>query len=124
MNRVFLIGNLGRDPELRNTPTGKAVASFSLATKDRDKTEWHNIIAWEKTGELCAQYLRKGSKCCVEGSIQSRKYTTKDGVEKTAYEIVAQRVEFLDSRGDGGGERPQGRATAPAARPDDNDVPF
>lgn len=98
MNKVILIGNLGSDPETRQTNSGKSVCNFSLATNeksgDEDKAEWHKIVAWEKTADLCQQYLAKGRKVAVEGSIRTRSWD-KDGVTQYTTEIHAHRVEFL-----------------------------
>ncbi len=111
VNKVILVGNLGREPELRYTPSGQPVANFSLATsrgrKDTngnwtDETEWHRIVAWERMAELASQSLHKGSKVYVEGRIQSRKYTDNQGVERTSYDIVANDLTLLDRRGEGG----------------------
>jgi single-strand DNA-binding protein len=141
VNKAIISGNLGRDPELKTAASGTAVCQFSLATKDRaqvdgkwtDVTEWHNVVCFGKTAELCSEYLRKGSKALVEGSIKSRKWTGKDGVEKTRTEIVAQSVEFLSERQGGGGFANASAAAAPkpqARRGDDftddfsGDVPF
>jgi len=113
VNKVILIGNLGRDPELRYTQTGQAVANFSLATTDRfsskdgdkqERTEWHRIVAWGRTAEICAQYLAKGRSVYVEGRLQTNEWEDKDGQKKRTTEIVAQSVQFLGSRGgDGSG---------------------
>ena len=112
LNKVILIGNLGRDPEVRYLPSGDAVANFSIATsenwKDRngqrqERTEWHNISMFGRLAEIAGQYLKKGSKVYIEGRIQSRKYTGKDGIERTAYDIVANEMKMLDSRQSGGG---------------------
>ena len=114
-NRVILIGNLGRDPEVRRTSGDRSVTEFSLATSetwnDRDgnrqeRTEWHRIVVWGPLGELCGKFLKKGRQAMVEGSIRYRKYTDKDGVEKSATDIVASNVVFLsDARRDGGYDR-------------------
>ena len=122
MNRVTLIGRLGQDPEVRYTESGKAVANFSLATSegrsDNQRTEWHRIVCWEKTAELVGQYLNKGRQVCVEGRIQTRKWTDKEGTEKYTTEIVAYSVEFLGSKADS-------PAPAPAAdHSDDGTIPF
>jgi single-strand DNA-binding protein len=138
VNKVILIGNLGKDPEVRFTQTGSAVANFSIATSeqwnDRDgkrqeRTEWHNIVVWGKQGELCGQYLAKGRQVYVEGSIRTRSYDDKTGTKRYVTEIVAQRIRFL---GGGGGTRvaPEmdsagsddmaGSATPPV----DDDIPF
>ena len=109
LNKIMLIGNLGRDPEMSYTQAGKAVTKFSLAVsrraKDRttgerkDETTWFNIIAWEGLAETCNTYLHKGSKCYIEGRMTSRKYTNKDNVEVTAWEVVAEQMEMLDPKG-------------------------
>lgn len=109
LNKVILIGNLTRDPELRYTPSGTAVCTFSLATnrqwktesgENRDEAEYHRIVAWDKLGEICSQMLKKGKRTYIEGRLQSRKWTGQDGVEKTTVEIVASDMLLLDSRSD------------------------
>ncbi|MCZ6449646.1 MAG: single-stranded DNA-binding protein, partial [Deltaproteobacteria bacterium] len=104
VNKVILIGNLGRDPEVRFTANGRAVANFSIATTEKwvdtngdkqERTEWHNIVVWGKQGETCAQYLAKGRQVYIEGSIRSRSYDDKSGNKRYITEIVAQRVRFL-----------------------------
>jgi len=116
VNRVTLIGRLGRDPDLKYTPGGVAVAKFSLATdevfKDKSgekqqRTEWHNIVAWEKLAEIVKQYLVKGSQVYIEGTIKSHKYKGRDHTEKTAYEIVARSLTML------GGGTPKTTETEP-----------
>jgi single-strand DNA-binding protein len=109
LNKIMLIGNLGRDPEMSYTQTGKAVTKFSLAvnrrSRDRDSNEsreettWFYIVAWEQRGEFANQYLHKGSKVFIEGRMTSRKYTNKDNVEVTAWEVVAENIEILDPKG-------------------------
>lgn len=94
MNRVILVGRLGKDVELRFTAGGKAVAQFSLATSDGKNTDWHQIVCWEKTAEACNKFLAKGRQCAVDGRISYRSYE-KDGVKKYITEIVALHVEFL-----------------------------
>lgn len=116
VNKAILIGNLGRDPELRYTQNGQAVVNFTLATSENwtdksgqrvDRTEWHRIVAWGKTGELCAQYLSKGRTVYVEGRIQTRDWEDKDGNKRQTTEINAQTVQFLGGpRGEGGGGGP------------------
>lgn len=98
MNKVLLIGNLGKDPELKYTPNGKSVCNFSLATNDRNDVSWHNIVAWEKTAELCSQYLSKGSKASIEGRIQYRTWENENGITMRSTDIVAERVEFLETK--------------------------
>lgn len=100
MNKVTLIGNLGKDPELKQTTGGKSVASFTLATKFKDAVEWHNVVVWERQAEICAEYLKKGRQVCVDGRLQTRKYE-KDGQTHWRTEIVANQVIFLGSPGNG-----------------------
>jgi single-strand DNA-binding protein len=104
VNKVILIGNLGKDPELRYTPGGQAVATFPLATTERwsdkngqrqDRTEWHNIVVWGKLAELVNQYLKKGRSAYIEGRITTRSWDDRDGVKKYRTEIVANQVQFL-----------------------------
>lgn len=101
MNKVFLLGNLGNDPELRYTPSQVAVASFSVATtersKDKDITTWHKVVVWDKLAENCKKYLYKGSKILVEGKLQTDSYD-KEGVKHYSTKIVATKVEFLSIR--------------------------
>ena len=104
MNQVILVGNLGADPELRQTGNGKAVVSLRVATQDgQDVTNWHNVVVWERQAEACARYLHKGSKVAVSGRIQYRE-VERDGQRRTYTDIVAHRVEFM-SKGGGEGQR-------------------
>jgi single-strand DNA-binding protein len=105
VNKVILLGNLTRDPELRQMEHNKAVCAFGLATnrnwttetgKKREEPEYHRIVAWDKLAETCHQYLRKGRKVYVEGRLQSHTYTGQDGVEKTAVEVVLEELVMLD----------------------------
>ena len=110
LNKVILIGNLGRDPELRYMPNGDAVCNFSIATSEswndrnsgqrQERTEWHNITLYRRLAEVAGQYLKKGSQVYIEGKIQSRKYTDKQGVERTAYEIIGNEMKMLGGKGD------------------------
>ncbi len=109
INKVILIGNLGKDPELRYTPNSQAVATFSLATNRRwkdkegqqqDQTDWHNIVAWGKQAEICKEYLKKGSSVFVEGRIQYRTYDDKDGNKRYITEIVARSIQMLGRKGE------------------------
>jgi single-strand DNA-binding protein len=111
LNKIMLIGNLGRDPELSYTQNGKAIAKFSLAVsrrrrdeggEQREETQWFNVVAWERLAETCNNYLTKGSKVYIEGRITSRKYTDKDGVERTAWEVTATEMEMLTPKGASG----------------------
>lgn len=106
INKAILIGNLGKDPELRYTPAGQPVASFTLATTERwtdrngqrqDRTEWHNIVAWGKLAELVNQYLKKGRSAYIEGRITTRSWDDRDGNKKYRTEIVANQIQFLGS---------------------------
>ena len=125
VNKVIIVGNLGRDPETRYLPSGDAVSNINVATTDRYKdkatgemkeaTEWHRISFFGKLAEIAGQYLKKGSQVYVEGSLRTRKYTDKDGVEKFATEIKADTMQMLGQRqGDGEGRAaPQRQAAAP-----------
>jgi single-strand DNA-binding protein len=149
VNKVILIGNLGADPELRQTQSGMAVANLRLATtdnrKDRDgnrqeRTEWHRIVAFGRTAELCGQYLSKGRQVYIEGRLQTRSWDDRDGNKRYSTEIVADNVTFLSggdrSGGGGGGGGDQGGyQSAPPSNPaparpdapppeDDDDLPF
>jgi len=113
VNKVILIGNLGKDPELRYTPAGQPVATFSLATSERftdrsgqrqDRTEWHTVVAWGKLGELVNQYLKKGRSAYIEGRITTRSWDDKDGNKRYKTEIVANQVQFLGSAGGQSGD--------------------
>jgi single-strand DNA-binding protein len=113
VNKAILIGNLGRDPELRYTQNGQAVVNFTLATSEnwtdrngerQERTEWHRIVAFAKTAELCAQYLSKGRTVYIEGRIQTRDWEDKEGNKRTTTEINANTVQFLGGpRSEGGG---------------------
>jgi len=109
VNKVILIGRLGRDPELKYTPSGAPVAKFSLATdesfKDRTgeqqkHTEWHNIVAWNKLAEICGEYLTKGKQVYIEGSIRSRQWQDQSGNKRTSYEIIANQMQMLGTKAD------------------------
>ncbi len=147
VNKAILVGNLGKDPELRYTPSGTAVCTFSLATTERfknkqgeqqDKTEWHNIVVWAGLAEICGKYLTKGKQVYIEGRIQNRSYDDRDGNKRYISEIVANEMQMLSRSGDqgggggggGGGSRPVSQASAPAGGPEeppfnpDDDIPF
>ena len=128
VNKVILVGNLGKDPELRYTPAGAAVANFSLATteryKDRDgnrqeKTEWHNIVAWRQLAEICGKYLHKGKQIYLEGKIQTRSYDDRDGNKRYMTEIVMDQMHMLGNKNDSGGSqyRPEDQAFRPQSSP-------
>lgn len=154
VNKVILVGRLGRDPEARYMPNGDAVTNFSIATDEqwRDhkgerqtRTEWHSITLFGKLGEIASQYLSKGSQVFIEGRIQSRKYSGKDGIERIAYDIIGSEMKMLGSRnetaamGNSGNSAPvatnspsstpsaQASRLTPAAAPVndiDDDIPF
>ena len=128
VNKVILIGNLGRDPEVRYMPSGDAVANISIATtetwKDKngekqEKTEWHRVAMFGKTAEIAGEYLKKGSQAYIEGRLETRKWTDKEGQERTTTEVRADRMQMLGSRS-GGSERmapPEDDAPRAAAAP-------
>ena len=140
INKAILIGRLGSDPEVRYTPSGVAVANFSIATseewKDKDtgekkeRTEWHRIVAWSKLGEICGEYLSKGRQVYIEGRIQTRSWEDRDGNKRYTTEIVATDVQFLGGRDAGAGARAASGASAsdfqssPTQAPEDDDIPF
>lgn len=121
LNKAMIIGNLTRDPEVRTTPQGTSVASFSVATnfvwndqsgQKQEKAEYHNIVAWRKLADIIGQYLKKGSKVFIEGRLQTREWTGQDGVKRYRTEIIAENMIMLD--------RPGGKSSGPvaAAEPD------
>lgn len=134
VNKVIIVGNLGRDPEIRYMPSGDAIANIAVATSYRSKdrntgeqkelTEWHRISFFGRLAEIVGQYLKKGSSVYVEGRLQTRKYTDKDGIEKYATDIIAENMQMLGGRGDNAGGMAGGMGggddmayDAPAARP-------
>lgn len=147
INKAIIVGRLGKDPEIRSTPGGQSVAKFTVATDEKftdragekqERTEWHNVVAWGKLGEICGQYLRKGKLVYIEGSIRTDSWDDKEtGQKKYRTEIVARDMKMLDRRGDegsagGGGGYSQSRGStggagksAPADMVDDDEeVPF
>ena len=147
INKVIIVGRLGKDPEIRSTPQGTSVAKFTVATDEKftdrsgerqERTEWHNIVAWGKLGEICGQYLRKGKLVYIEGSIRTDSWDDKEsGQKKYRTEIVARDMKMLDRRGDegggGGGGYGQSQSSSrggsrPTSAPDmiedDEEVPF
>lgn len=130
LNKVILIGRLGRDPETRFMANGEAVCNFSVATSEKytdkngqrqEATEWHNVTMYRKLAEIAGQYLKQGSQVYIEGKIKSRKYTDKNGVERTAYDIIANEMKML-----GGNAQTPAQKQQPAQAQDDisDDVPF
>lgn len=144
VNKAILIGRLGRAPEVRYMPNGEAVCNFSIATSEtwkdqngqkQERTEWHNITLYRRMAEVAGQYLKKGSQVYIEGRIQSRKYTDKNGIERTAYEIIGNEMKMLGGKAEGSSESantaeppaPPSRQTPGApAQPVDNidEIPF
>lgn len=133
LNRVMLIGRLGRDPEIRHSPSGQPVANFSIATDESytsrdgqkvDRTEWHKIVVWGKQAEFCGNYLTKGRLVYIEGSISTRKWQDKDGAEKYTTEIKADRVVGLDSNQGAASPAPQQEYTGRRDMDELGDAPF
>lgn len=150
VNKVILIGNLGRDPEVRYMPSGSAVANVALATSEQwkdkqtgeqqERTEWHNVVFFNRLAEIVGEYLKKGSQVYVEGSLRTRKWQDKNGNDRYSTEIVASEMQMLGGRGGGGGSSSGGNydynqesaasrqpASAPAASASedfDDDIPF
>ena len=154
INKVILVGNLGQDPEVKYLPSGGAVVNVSIATSEswqdkstgenREKTEWHRVVMFNRLGEIAGEYLKKGSKVYIEGKLQTRKWQAQDGSDRYTTEVVANDMQMLDSRGAGGGQsmggqsggynQPQagasgsagGQAAAKPATNDvfDDDIPF
>jgi single-strand DNA-binding protein len=145
LNRVTLLGNLGKDPELKTTGGGASVANFSVATPDsykdkngewQESTDWHNIVVWNRQAEVAAQYLKKGSKVLIEGKIKTRSYEGRDGVTRYITEVVCTNLVLLSGGGGGGGQSYSPAKDysdqTPASEPqnnagssyDDDDIPF
>jgi len=138
VNKVILVGNLGRDPEIRYTASGTPVANFTMATTDRwndasgerkERTEWHRIVVWAKQAEIVGEYLKKGRQVYVEGSLQTREWTDREGNKRYTTEVRAQRVQMLGGRGDdrAPAEAPVDAAAQvaePEAGYDEDDIPF
>lgn len=135
-NKVLLIGNVGRDPEVRHLEGGSAVANFTLATSERfkdkngatqDITEWHNIVCWRNLAELSEKYIRKGSQIFVEGKIRTRNWTDQTGNKRYTTEILADNIRLLDKKGSQTVVSPveaQSTGFALESEPTDNDLPF
>lgn len=134
LNKVILIGRLGREPELRYMANGEAVCNFSVATSEswkdkngqrQESTEWHNVTMYRKLAEIAGKYLTKGSQVYLEGKIQSRKYQGKDGIERTAYEIIANEMKMLGGNSQATQEQPKyPQGNAKPADDISDDVPF
>ncbi len=146
VNKVILIGNLGRDPEVRYMPSGNAVANVTVATSEvwkdkntgerQERTEWHQVVFYNRLAEIVGEYLKKGSKVYIEGSLRTRKWQDKNtGMDRYTTEIIASEMQMLDSRGGGGFEQPAAQGGAQASREKepapagnfddfDDDIPF
>ncbi len=141
LNKVMLIGNLGKDPEVRYTAGGTAVASFSVATSERfknkngeweEKTEWHNVTLWARLAEIAGEYLSKGKTVYIEGRLQTRKWQDRDGKDRYTTEIVGEKMQMLSGKGEGGGGARQGGGRPASQEPvyeepvfnPDDDIPF
>jgi len=139
INKVILVGRLGKDPEIKSTPGGQTVAKFTMATDEKftdksgekqERTEWHNIVAWARLAEICGQYLRKGSLVYIEGSIRTDSWEDKEsGQKRYRTEIVAREMKMLDRKrdsdeGGGYGSRRPAAATAGGPSEDEDEVPF
>lgn len=124
VNKIILLGNLGADPEMRNTQSGKAVANLNIATSEswtdkntgqkQEKTEWHKVVFFDRLAEVAGQYLKKGSKIYIEGKLQTRKWQNQQGVDQYTTEIVGNEMQMLDGRSDGGGQQQGGYQQQPA----------
>ena len=145
INKVILVGNLGADPETRYMPSGSAVTNLSVATSEswkdkqtgeqKDRTEWHKVVMFDRLAEIAAEYLRKGSQVYIEGKLQTRKWQDRDGNDRWTTEVRASEMQMLGGRGGGGGAAPMSSgqqqdsgppSAPPAAGPDDfdDDIPF
>ena len=143
VNKVILVGNLGKDPEVRYMPNGNAVANITVATSEtwkdkntgdsQEKTEWHRVVLFRKLGEIAGEYLKKGSKVYIEGKLQTRKWQDQNGQDRYTTEIVADQMQMLDSRGNSGAPANSGASSATegstSSAPadggfDDDDIPF
>ena len=138
VNKVILVGNLGKDPEVKTTPNGQKVASFSIATTERykdqqgnqqEKTEWHNIVAWKRLAEIIEQYVRKGSSLYIEGKLTTRSWDDQQGQKKYRTEVIASSIQMLGGKNEGSQQAPQ-RQRQPqpevdyGSLPADEDLPF
>lgn len=141
INKVILIGNLGKDPEIKFTPSGQQAAEFTLATSEswtdkeghhKSVTEWHRVVAWRRLAEICGQYLKKGSKVYIEGSLKTRSWEDANGQKRYMTEIVARDMQMLDGKGDDAGAGGRGEGHNDFGSPPgndfdaggDNDLPF
>ncbi len=139
VNKVILVGNLGRDPEMRHTQKGRPVANFTLATNERwrdkdgqqqERTEWHRIVVWDRLAEICTEYLTKGKQVYIEGRLQTRQWEDREGNKRSTTEIVANQMQMLGRRGEPGpgdpgpGESSPEPEAPPPGPAGDDDIPF
>ncbi|HUG42885.1 MAG TPA: single-stranded DNA-binding protein [Acidobacteriota bacterium] len=133
VNKVILIGRLGRDPELRRTASGSAVANFSLATDEswvdangqrQSRTEWHNIVAWRRLGEICGEFLKKGRLVYIEGKMQTREWDDRDGNKRRTTEVIASNMQMLESKGQAQHPSGEEQVSDMEVGITDDDVPF
>ena len=137
VNKVILVGNLGRDPEMRHTQTGRPVANFTLATNERwrdkdgqqqERTEWHKIVVWDRLAEICTEYLTKGKQIYIEGRLQTREWEDREGNKRYTTEIVANQMQMLGRRDESAPSGPSEPSSEPDGPPPgpsgDDDIPF
>jgi single-strand DNA-binding protein len=138
INKVILVGNVGRDPEVRTFQDGTAVTNFTIATSEswtdkqtgekKERTEWHRVVAFRRLAEICSQYLTKGKQVYIEGKLQTREWEEKDGTRRFTTEIVAQTMQMLGGRDEGGAnkypQKQQPKRQADIVDDDDEDIPF
>lgn len=133
LNKVILIGNLGKDPEVRVTTSGQTMANFSLATKERfknkngereERTEWHSIVLWGRLAEIARDYLHKGKQIYVEGRLQTRKWQDKEGVDRYTVEVVVDKMQMLGAKGEGGQQPQHVEDLSGMSEYDDSEYPF
>jgi single-strand DNA-binding protein len=133
VNKAILIGNLGRDPEIRYTPSGQAVASFTIATTDKwrdkdgqmqERTDWHNIVCWGRQAEIANQYLKKGRPVYIEGRIQNRSYDDKEGNKRYISEVIVQRLQFLGGKPGESTAQQETPEAPPETAGEEDDLPF
>jgi len=135
VNKIILIGRLGKDPETKYTQDGTAVCNFSIATSEtwkdkntgdkQEKTEWHRIVAWRRLAEICGEYLRKGMQVYIEGKLQTRSWEDQDGNKRYTTEIAANQMQMLGSKGDGQeGPPPTQSPSSPSTSYPEDEIPF
>ena len=140
VNKAIILGRLGRDPEVRYTPSGDAVCNFSVATTEswkdkqtgekKERTEWHRCVAWRQLGEICGEYLTKGKQVYIEGRLQTRSWDDRDGNKRYTTEIVANQMTMLGRAGEGPSDsyappiQDGGFSGGPPSGPEDDDIPF